>query len=361
LPLDVAGVELAGFTDNWWVGLSLMHLLFVHEHNAVCDRLKLEHPDWSDDHLFHMGRLIVSALLAKIHTVEWTPAILPHPTVAAALRANWWGFAGEDLQELLPLLDELDLVGGIVGSQPDHHGAPYALTEEFVSVYRMHPLMPDDFTIYSLPGGKVMGHHTLFEMSLARTRVIMDRYDLRDLFYSFGVAHPGAVCLHNYPKHLQELTKPDGTVIDLAAIDVLRDRERGVPRYNDFREMLRMPRVRTFEAMTDDPTWAAELREVYGDVDRVDLMVGLFAEPLLSGFGFSETAFRVFILMASRRLKSDRFFTSCFNEETYTKTGLEWVKDNSLVTVLLRHFPALEPALRGVGNAFQPWNAMPAF
>jgi hypothetical protein len=40
--------------------------------------------------------------------------------------------------------------------------------------------------------------------------------------------------------------------------------------------------------------------------------VGMYAEPLPPGFGFSDTAFRVFILMASRRLKSDRFFTSDF-------------------------------------------------
>ena len=41
-------------------------------------------------------------------------------------------------------------------------------------------------------------------------------------------------------------------------------------------------------------------------------MTGLYAEPLPEDFGFSETAFRVFILMASRRLKSDRFFTDDF-------------------------------------------------
>jgi hypothetical protein len=33
--------------------------------------------------------------------------------------------------------------------------------------------------------------------------------------------------------------------------------------------------------------------------DRVDLMVGLYAELLPRGFGFSDTAFRVLILMAS--------------------------------------------------------------
>jgi len=36
----------------------------------------------------------------------------------------------------------------------------------------------------------------------------------------------------------------------------------------------------------------------------------MLGEQLLPGFGFSDTAFRIFILMASRRLKSDRFFTN---------------------------------------------------
>ena len=49
-----------------------------------------------------------------------------------------------------------------------------------------------------------------------------------DLFYSFGTSHPGAISLHNYPRFLQHLERPDGTVLDLATIDVLRTRERGV-------------------------------------------------------------------------------------------------------------------------------------
>jgi hypothetical protein len=64
----------------------------------------------------------------------------------------------------------------------------------------------------------------------------------------------------------------------------------------------------------------------------------------------------VFILMASRRLKSDRFFTRDYTPEVYTPAGFEWINRNTMVSVLLRHYPALEPALRGVQNAFAPWN-----
>jgi hypothetical protein len=60
--------------------------------------------------------------------------------------------------------------------------------------------------------------------------------------------------------------------------------------------------------------------------------------------------------MASRRLKSDRFFTTNFNEETYTKAGMDWIRDNTMLTVLRRHYPELEPALNGLDSAFNPWN-----
>ncbi len=87
-------------------------------------------------------------------------------------------------------------------------------------------------------------------------------------------------------------------------------------------------------------------------------MVGLYAEPLPPGFGFSDTAFRVFILMASRRLKSDRFFTIDYRPDVYTPAGFEWINQNTMVSVLLRHFPSLEPALRGLQNGFVPWNSV---
>ncbi len=127
----------------------------------------------------------------------------------------------------------------------------------------------------------------------------------------------------------------NGDRVDLGTIDIARDRERGVPRYNDFRERLRKKRITRFEDLTDDPELAEEIRDVYDDdIDRVDLQVGMLAEPLPPGFGFSDTAFRIFILMASRRLKSDRFFTNDYSEDVYTPEGLAWVEGNSMVDLL---------------------------
>ena len=42
---------------------------------------------------------------------------------------------------------------GIPKTLPEHHGAPYCLTEDFATVYRLHPLIPDDYMFtFLLPG-----------------------------------------------------------------------------------------------------------------------------------------------------------------------------------------------------------------
>lgn len=356
IPIDPAtGVEITGFTDNLWVGLSMLHGLFALEHNYLCDHLLHLNPGASDEWLYQKARLINSALMAKIHTIEWTPAILPHPTTVLAMNTNWNGVTG-DLQEVFKFLDDSELLGGIVGSKADHHTAPYALTEEFVSVYRMHALMPDDYTIRSAVDDKVLAELELPAISGREGLKVRDQFSYTDLFYSFGRMYPGAVRLHNYPRHLQNLVRDDGERLDLAAVDILRDRERGVPRYNRFRRLLRMDPVKNFEELTSNAQWREEIRRVYNnDIEAVDLMTGLYAEPLPDGFGFSETAFRIFVLMASRRLKSDRFFTDDFRPEIYTPFGIEHIKKTTMLHVLRRHFPGLAPALDGVANAFQPW------
>jgi Animal haem peroxidase len=339
----------------------LLHTLFVREHNAICDALKKAYPRFDDQRLYEVAWLVNSALMAKIHTVDWTPTILRHPALQLAMNANWWGMAGEQVKRRLGRLPDLggpqDELGGILGSEPDHHSAPFSLTEEFVAVYRMHPLIPDDWKFYSLEDDHLLEECEFMRIQGSDTREFMDGIGMDNLWYSFGLASAGRVCLHNYPNALRHFTRIDGELNDLATMDIVRDRERGVPRYNDFREALRMPRVRTFDELTPNKKWAREIAEVYkGDVDRVDALVGQYAEPPPLGYGFSDLAFRVFIVMASRRLKSDRFYTSYFKPEVYTKVGFDWVqKTRSLKDVLLRHYPELAPALEAVELPFAPW------
>jgi Animal haem peroxidase len=293
--------------------------------------------------------------MAKIHTVEWTPALIAHPTTERGMNANWYGLLGERARRKFGRVAKNDVLSGIPGSPTDHHGAPYSLSEEFVSVYRMHPLIPDEYEFRSLDGAAPT-QLDFAAIGPRKWREPLREVGIADAFYSFGVSHPGAIVLHNYPKSFIEDFRPDpdGPPVDLATIDVLRDRERGLPRYNEFRTLMHRKPASSFEDLARDPRAAAELRDVYGHVDRVDLMVGLYAEPRPRGFAFCDSAFRVFLLMASRRLKSDRFFTADYTPEVYTQTGLEWIDGATLSTVLLRHHPDLAPVIRH-DNAFKPW------
>jgi hypothetical protein len=352
-------LDLTGVAGNAWLGLAALHILFTREHNAIVAMLHKRHPELSEDQTFDTARLINAALMAKIHTVEWTPAVISHPTTQRAMKINWWGVVGERATRRFGRLNANEFISGIPGSPATHHGVPYSLTEEFTAVYRMHPLLPDDYTFRSAADNSFIDRLRLTDLDVSHTRQRLQQFGMTNTLYSLGREAAGLVCLHNYPQSLQHITRPDGEVIDLAAIDVLRNRERGVPRYNEFRRLLHMKAPKTFEELTPNPVWAQELREVYdGDIEKVDLLAGSYAEPLPKGFAFSDTAFRIFILMASRRLRSDRFFTDSYKPETYTKEGLDWVADNTFSSVVIRHFPELSPALKGVGNAFGTWNSV---
>jgi hypothetical protein len=269
------------------------------------------------------------------------------------MSVNWRGLLGK-LGRLKPFEDD-ELLRGIIGSATDHHTAPYAMTEEFTAVYRMHPLMPDDFTFLSIKDRTELGRAELPALAGKEGRAVLEKYSFEDLLFSFGVAHPGAITIQNYPKHLQNLRRESGELVDLATVDIVRDRERGVPRYNAFRRLLGKRPITSFQDLTSDTVLRDKLEKIYGDVDRIDTMVGLLAEKPPEGFAFSDTAFRIFILMASRRLKSDRFFTNFWREHTYTKEGLKWVQENTMTSVLRRHFPKVRRRLGRSKNAFQPW------
>lgn len=59
--------------------------------------------------------------------------------------------------------------------------------------------------------------------------------------------------------------------------------------------------ISKWEDLTDDSEIVEALREVYGDdVEKLDLLVGIHAEKKINGFAICETAFFIFVLIASR-------------------------------------------------------------
>lgn len=368
------GIPISGDVRNCWAGFSLLQALFVKEHNAVCDMLKVNYPDLDDEQLYRHARLVTAAVIAKIHTIDWTVELLKTDTLLVGMRINWYGLLGKKFKELLGHILG-SILSGLVGlKKPRDHGVPYSLTEEFVSAYRMHSLLPETLVLRDITSSTSEDKHPpiLHEVPMRELVGVegerkLSTIGMEQMLVSLGHQSCGALTLWNYPSWMRNLVahdingedRPDP--LDMASLEIYRDREREVPRYNEFRRNLMMIPISKWQDLTDDEEVIEALYDVYGDdVEKLDLQVGLMAEKKIKGFAISETAFFLFILIASRRLEADRFFTSSFNSKTYTQQGLEWVnKTETLKDVIDRHFPEMTRKWMTCSSAFSVWDSMP--
>lgn len=379
LPINPAtGVEMTGLVNRTWhLGLSFLHTLFAKEHNAIVDMLRSRYPTMGEEDLFQKARLVNAAVMAKIHTVEWTPGVLPNRILNDGMNGNWYGLIANlfrhgkhraALNDLIGIQIRNREFGGILGNIIDNHGVEYTLTQEFMAVYRLHGFIRDSITFRSVDGTHRQ-EVTVGEMRMRGATTLARAIGHENIAYSAGTTHAAQLTLNNYSRSLTEISLPGFPVLDLAMIDVLRDREDGVPRFNEFRRGWGMPQFTTWTDFSDDPQVIARLKSVYQHdgcsdqeaIDRVDLLVGtLGSSKRPSGYGFGEELFTLFILNATRRLEADPFYTTYYDAAHYTEAGLDWVDDATLKGVLLRHYPGLaSTGLANVENAFEPWDTDP--
>ncbi|KAF7042007.1 hypothetical protein CFC21_051712 [Triticum aestivum] len=313
------GVPLSGDVRNGWVGVLILHALFLR--NTMQFE---EHPNLSDEELYRYAKLVTFAVIAKIHTIDWTVELLKTKIMKAAMHANWYG-----------LLDKkIKYTFAHIGGTPISHGVPYSLTEEFTRVYRMY------IDIGELVGLK--GEDQLSKIGFEKQKL------------SMGYQACGALELWNYPSFFRDLIPQnlDGTNrsdrTHLAALQVYRDRERSVPRYNEFRRRVFLIPIKSWEDLTSDKDAIEAIRAIYGD-DR----------KKIKGFSISETTFNIFIFNGIKVIfSSHRFITSNFNEKTYTKKGMQWVKTTEgLRDVINRHYPEITANWMKFSSAFSMWDA----
>ncbi len=496
------GQEAAGFADNWTIGMSFYHNIFAREHNSFVSHFReqalltpdadsgLRHPDRpekeitysevSDDELFGAARLVVSAVIAKIHTIEWTTQLLYNDPLHKGMNSNWFGIlkdhplvdkalrqvveglrTSEDQTKSVGLYSVLVNGPGMAGAgsylpnwdlaKPqsvnggvNHFGKPFNFPEEFITVYRLHSLLPDLIEMRDLDKPNDIGfQYPIVDSFRGKATAAMREQGIGNWALSMGRQRLGLLALNNSPQFLQNLAMPiryantKTQTLDVIALDIIRDRERGIPRFNEFRRQYGLKQLSSFDdfidlqllniaeptpsqqsALTEQKRLVESLREVYGshicqqdkiisysqidpngtkgqdgqyypndclgkadgervdNVEDLDTFVGWHAETTRPhGYAISETQFQVFLLNASRRLFSDRFLTSSFRPEFYTRLGYEWVHHNGpdgivlektlnnghqqevspFKRVLLRAIPALESQLSDVVNVFDPW------
>lgn len=384
LPIGPEGVPDTGFNQNWNPMLEVIHTLYVREHNSIADMLTKAYPqndfaNWKDklpeilhpmfgeklpdklsdeqydEFIYSRARLINAAEKAKIHTVDWTPVALNNPTMTNAMIDNY----GQEKVGWRSKVDEHE-VGGIWGHKTHLAEKPYAMEEDFVQSYQqMHGLVPDNLELFDHKTGKQLADIPMGAALQANARKVIEAAGFDNVLYSMEVDQAGQIAAGNHPNFMRDLNIR-GNYIDMAAVDILRGREKHLPRYNEYLRQMHEKPVESFEELVPKNVELREaVRKVYNnDIEKVDTVIGSLAEwpdRTPKTMGFSASTFLEFILMASRRVQADRFYTEDFRKEIYTPEGIERVRGlNGLKDIIERNAPAVKDAVQTRQSAFHP-------
>ena len=70
LPSRPDGTDYTGDNSDSWVGVTVLQIIFLKEHNYCAEKIAEQNPKLMDDEMFGYARNIIAALTAKIHTTD---------------------------------------------------------------------------------------------------------------------------------------------------------------------------------------------------------------------------------------------------------------------------------------------------
>lgn len=247
--------------------LTSMHTVWLREHNRLVLELSQINPHWNDDRLFFETRKIVGAMMQKITFGEWLPAVLG-PAVMKVFR--------------LPLQKFGYYRGYRASTNPSATNAFGSAAFRFGHSLVQQTLMRCDKTGRKVPF-TIKLHQELMNPSNIHNFGSVDRLMLGLVF---EMAQGRDVYMTNeLTRHLFQ-TPGHHYGMDLAALNIQRGRDHGLPSYNIWREQCGLHRFSNWgellQVMDDDTV--GRLAAVYKHVDDIDLFPGGLAEkPVIRG------------------------------------------------------------------------------
>ncbi|HVK09925.1 MAG TPA: peroxidase family protein [Gemmataceae bacterium] len=265
---------------NEQANLTAVHTVFAREHNRLANRIHDRYPSLTDEQIYQVARRLVGAEMQRITYEEYLPAVL--------------GF----------------------DQAPDPGAATYSATvDASITNSFAHAVFR-------------FGHSQINESTLLvnNSNQTVGSLSIRDAFFNPEILRDDPGKLGRMLKGLAsqvaqetDLLMVDGVRnnlfgppgaggLDLAALDIQRGRDHGLPDYNTLRKTYGLARVTSFAEITSDPQVQAELQQLYGTVDNIDAFVGALAEDHLPGSGVGPLIRAVVGNQFERLRDGDRFF-----------------------------------------------------
>ncbi|KLU07439.1 Peroxinectin [Rhodopirellula islandica] len=303
LPLDESGMVIAGdvrASEN--VGLTAIQTLFVREHNRLADEIFATDPEAADEEIYQRARLVVTSLIQSITYNEFLPALLGEHAIAA--------YQGYDASVNPGIANEFSTAAFRLG----------------------HSTLRDQVGFMSNDG-----------------RESQDEMDLKDAFFHASMLEEtGIDSLLKFDASVQAqevdlvvvdslrnfLFGPPGAGgLDLIAMNIQRGRDHGLSDYNATREAYGLSRVESFGQITSDVELQQKLASLYGNVDNIDLWVGLMAEDHQRDASVGELTGKVIADQFQRARDGDRFFY----QSVLTDSEIESIERSTLADLIERN------------------------
>ena len=290
LPWNTAGLPNAGGSSdalflagdvraNEQVGLIAMHTLFVREHNRQAVRIAERFPEMSGDEIFEHARRNVGALMQVITYREFLPALLgPHALPE---------YAGYDERVDASISNEFSAAAYRFG-----HSA----------------LSPTLLRLDAAGDDTAFGALALRDAFFAPARIV-DEGGIAPILRGLAAQSCQTVDVRIIDDVRNFLFGPPGAGgFDLAALNIQRGRDHGLPSYNDMRRALGLRAAAGFGDVTSDAATRTRLAAVYEDVEEIDLWVGGLAEDAVGSGHVGPLFLRILADQFAALRDGDRFW-----------------------------------------------------
>lgn len=300
--------------------LTCMHTLFLREHNRLCDELAAK-PDrqlkkeiaavGSDEAIFQSARRIVGAIEQAITYEEFLPALLGSDALStySGYKKNVDATICNVFSTVVYRLGHDMLGSKMLIIPPKGKKSELELSDAFWKPERIKSIGID-----GILNGLAKGH-----MEKMDGRAVED---VRTLLFNLYVPNS---------------KKKQKKLLDLAALNIQRGRDHGIPYYNDCRVALKLKPKKKFEDISSDSETVERLREAYETVDRIDPWIGGLAEDHHKKAIVGEFFCKVLKDQFQRLRDGDSFWYAREEDSEFTKTEQGKIRKTSLADVIKRN------------------------
>jgi len=333
LPFNLGGLPNAGGPDptlflagdvraNEQVGLTSLHILFVREHNRLAGEIAEEDPFLTGEEVYERARTIVGALMQVITYNEFLPILLG-PTGLTGLSSYSGYDSGVDpgisnvFSTAAYRFGHSMLSSTLLRNKRNGDPIPagdLALRDAFFA--------PEEFLPDEGKGIEPLLRGLATQSAQANDVFVID--DVRN--FLFGLPGQGG--------------------FDLAALNIQRGRDHGLPGYNVYRYYLNLLPATSFADISSDSMIQLRLADAYADVYEIDVWVGGLAEDKVAGALVGELFHAVIKDQFERLRDGDRFwyqenFSGDLLDELENTTLADIIRRNTKITKEIQDFALL--------------------